>query len=355
MIFRSGRDESAGVAVAGQDGAGTDAEPGELFAQIEALTEKNRTHRELNRDRRILRLRHQAGTKLLEEPAEAPRHAEPAFDELPNGSALPELRPDELTPGLLRAGILTHGCVLVRGLVDPDTATRLAQDIDRAFEARDAAESGETAASGYYEEFVPDPPYSEVVGRGWVAEAGGIWAGDSAPLMFDLLETFDAAGLKELINGYLGETAALSVDKCTLRKVDPADTRGAWHQDGKFLGNVRSLNVWLSLSHCGDDAPGLDIVPARIDRILETGTKGVPETPDGGRLPWAVSPTVVRKAAGDAELLRPIFEPGDAMLFDEKFLHSTASNPTMPRPRYAIESWFFGTSAFPGDYVPVAF
>ncbi len=53
-------------------------------------------------------------------------------------------------------------------------------------------------------------------------------------------------------------------------------------------------------------------------------------------------------------ILRPIFEPGDALLFDELFLHKTASDPEMRNPRYAIENWFFGASAFPGDYVPLA-
>jgi hypothetical protein len=51
--------------------------------------------------------------------------------------------------------------------------------------------------------------------------------------------------------------------------------------------------------------------------------------------------------------VRPIFEPGDALFFDELFLHQTASDPAMPNPRYAIESWFFAPSGFPGDYAPL--
>ncbi len=58
--------------------------------------------------------------------------------------------------------------------------------------------------------------------------------------------------------------------------------------------------------------------------------------------------------AGDFGILRPNFEPGDALLFDELFPHQTGSDPQMPRPRYAIESWFFGPSAFPSDYAPLA-
>ena len=34
------------------------------------------------------------------------------------------------------------------------------------------------------------------------------------------------------------------------------------------------MNVWLTLSDCGEDAPGLDIFPRRLDHLVETGTKG---------------------------------------------------------------------------------
>lgn len=57
--------------------------------------------------------------------------------------------------------------------------------------------------------------------------------------------------------------------------------------------------------------------------------------------------------AGDAGIVRPIFNPGDALLFDELFMHETGSDPSMPNPRYAIESWFFGASVFPDIYVPL--
>ena len=53
--------------------------------------------------------------------------------------------------------------------------------------------------------------------------------------------------------------------------------------------------------------------------------------------------------------MRPIFEPGDVLLFDDLFLHRTGSDPAMPKPRFAIESWFFGPSTFPEDYAPLAF
>jgi len=76
------------------------------------------------------------------------------------------------------------------------------------------------------------------------------------------------AKLPELVRVYLGEAPLITAQKTTLRKAEPA-VPGAWHQDGKFMGPVRALNLWLSLSHCGDDAPGLDIVPKRIDEFSQ--------------------------------------------------------------------------------------
>jgi hypothetical protein len=42
-------------------------------------------------------------------------------------------------------------------------------------------------------------------------------------------------------------------------------------------------------------------------------------------------------------------------LFDDMFLHSTAADDSMTERRYAIESWFFGPSGFPSEYVSLAF
>jgi hypothetical protein len=122
---------------------------------------------------------------------------------------------------------------------------------------------------------------------------------------------------------------------------------GAWHQDGFFMGEVRSLNLWLSLSRCGDEAPGLDLLPKRLDRYLATNT-------EEAALDYTISQRKVDEAAGEVPVIRPIFEPGDALFFDELFLHQTGSDPSMRKPRYAIENWFFGGSAFPGEYAPIA-
>ncbi len=185
-----------------------------------------------------------------------------------------------------------------------------------------------------------------VVGRGWIEDGGGLLAADSPELGAEMLDLFRSMGLPELVDGYLGEPALISVHKTTLRKASPS-VPGAWHQDGTFMGPVRSLNLWLSLSRCGDVAPGLDLLPRRLDQLVAAGT-------DDAAIEIVTSQAMVDQAAGDTPIVRPIFEPGDALLFDELFLHQTASDPSMPDPRYAIENWFFASSSFPADYAPIA-
>ena len=170
---------------------------------------------------------------------------------------------------------------------------------------------------------------------------------DSPTLSFEMLELFESGRRPRLVAGYLGEPAAHLA--CRRRRCARRSRacRGAWHQDGAFMGEVRSLNLWLALSRCGDVAPGLDIVPRRLDEFAATGT-------DEAMLSYQVSQRAAEAAAGGAAIVRPVFEPGDAVFFDEMCLHQTASDPSMPNPRFAIENWFFGGSAFPREFFPVA-
>jgi hypothetical protein len=321
-----------------------DATLDELLGEIDRLSADNRARRDRATERRLLRLRHAAGVRLLEEAGGAPEYPVPDFERLPAGDGLPELAPADVTPALLRAGILRDGCLLVRGLVDRHAALAFARQIDRAFEQRERAAGGATAAAGYYEEFEPGARFEVASVRPWIRDGGGVLATDAPMLTYEMLELFERAGLPRLVGGYLGERPLISAHKTTLRKAEPA-VGGAWHQDGAFMGDVRSLNLWLSLSRCGDEAPGLDIVPRRLEEVV---------IEHGAMLDRELTRRRAEEAAGDAGILRPIFEPGDALLFDELFLHQTASDPAMPKPRFAIESWFFGASAFPADYAPIA-
>jgi hypothetical protein len=323
-------------------------DPDELLARIRRLTAERHGDHDRRLDRELLALRHRAGLALMQRPVAGAEHPAPDFEALEDGAGVPEVTRAELSPELLRAAILRHGCLLIRGLIDTDDAAQFRDEMDRAFAVRE--ETGEPDHNGYFEEFVPDRRYRLGKLRAVVSE-GAMWVADSPRLAAELFDVFERAGLLRLVTGYLGEHPVFSLNKSTLRRVKYKELKlpvSFWHQDGAFLGEgVRALNVWLSLSHCGDTAPGLDMVPTRIDHVLPTGEKGA-------FFDWSVSQAAAEEMAGELGISRPIFEPGDALLFDELSLHATASSPEMSEARYAVECWFFGPSAFPAEYPPLA-
>ena len=330
----------------------------ELAERIGELTAANAASRSLERERELLRLRHRLGNTYVGEERTPP---EPRSREFPalGESGLATVDRGELDGELVRGGIEEHGYVLVRGLIDRDDASGLADRIEDVFQAS-AAERGDRG--GLFEEFAAEPPSAPIGRRQWITAGGGVLAADSPPAFFDLVDAFERAGLRRVISEFLDEPVTVSVQKSTLRRADPGPA-GGWHQDGSFMGKTRALNVWLALSDCGVDAPGLEFVPRRFEDLVATGGAGSgvehvddPEEGDGVTMKSVLVGTAdVETVAGGGGVMSPRFEPGDVMLFDDLFLHRTGADPTMTKPRYAIESWFFGASGFPRDYAPLAF
>ena len=129
--------------------------------------------------------------------------------------------------------------------------------------------------------------------RSWVRASGGVWTADSPRMLFELIELIDETGVGAVVTEYLGERPALSANKCTLRRV-PIDSNTDWHQDGAFLGarGAQPSTCGSSLSHCGVDAPGLDIVPRRLRRDRRRPAPRAPTSTGRSR------PAVVDELAG---------------------------------------------------------
>jgi hypothetical protein len=293
-------------------------------------------------DRRLTALRHQAFRELAASDEPRPAPLTPAASPVPAGT-LAEIEPAELTAAVVRQAIEGCGGLLVRGLL-ADHVDQLVHGIDTAFAARERGR-GEHAGAWYHPIWL-EQAEAQSLGRNWVAGGSALLACDSPRVVNDVLDLYEQIGLRRVVNEYLQERPVLSANKCTLRHVPP-ESGTDWHQDGAFLGKgIKALNVWVALTDCGIDAPGLDLVPLRLDDVLPTGT-------GGAYFDWAVGPEVVAGLEDRAPVVRPTFHAGDVMLFDELFLHRTAVDEAMTERRYAIEAWFFAPSAYPSGQVPL--
>jgi hypothetical protein len=275
-------------------------------------------------------------------PPDWPPAAEDRFEP---GTVIPEVAAPELDAGVLRSAIVNHGSLLVRGLFPAPRAEDLERMSRTAFAA---ALSGSRDGDGWYAPVPADPSSGTHQRRGWVRQTGCIWVGDSPRALAEVLEAFEDVHLPELLTGYFGERPMFTLEKSALRRATPEATP-EWHQDGAFMGpGLRALNVWVALTACGGDAavPGIDLLPRRFERFVETGTRGA-------KLDTFVGPDLVAELAVETPVVRPVFAPGDALFFDDHTLHATGTSPGMEGERYAIEFWFFAGDNVPERYLPM--
>jgi hypothetical protein len=323
---------------------------GEALARIAKLRESGRTQEALrfaaDQYRRMEDPRLATALMSLRHAAFAAGQGRPDWPpSLPDRfqSGIPEIRATDLTTETLGAGILHHGAIIIRGLIDPETVRALRGGIDRALdELRRVGEGAAQEGSPWYAR-APDTIDHEVNKSRVFTELGGaaMLAGDSPRTFQTIVDLYEKLGVFSAVEGYLGERPALSLAKTVLRRV-PVTTGTDWHQDGAFLGSaIRVVNLWVAISDCGVDAPGLDIVPKRIPRVLPTGVDSY--------FDWSVGEGTVKEALGDSRIETPVFGAGDAMMFDHLFLHRTAIRPEMTKDRYAIEAWMFAPSTFPAE------
>jgi Phytanoyl-CoA dioxygenase (PhyH) len=334
------------------------ADDGRARDALALLTEANQARADAQLARRLVDLRFEAFA-ASEKPTEPP--AWPAdVDDLFAGQLIPEITHAELTATRLRSALTHHGSLLVRGFASSAQVERTVRDIDRALAAFDAVNGGTNDADGDSDGWFAPFAQVQASNRMFMREAGSVLAVDSPFALADLVDTFEQQGVGRLAADYFGEPPALLALKCSLRRVPKTARTGDWHQDGAFMGGgIRSLNIWLALTHCGDTAPGLDVVGHRLPGLVETGT-------EGAWFKWSVGNRMADRV-GEDTICRPVFEAGDALIFDHLCLHRTAVEKQMTTDRHAIEAWFLAPSTYremftppadgftPFDQVPIAY
>jgi hypothetical protein len=266
-----------------------------------------------------------------------PRAADPCPDLV---DRIPEIDAAALNTDLLAGALLNHGSLIVRNLLSAHLAASLIADVDRAFDVRTRA--GDDGKQSWYVPFRPDNDPELEFARGF-SDGTSILMADSPRVFARWTDVLEECGALGAVSGYLAERPVLSARKTRMYRV-PANPGTQWHQDGAFLGgaSTRTVNLWVALTACGDDAPGLDIVPWRLHDIVPPGTHG-------SVFEWSVGADKVAEIAGGRSLASPHFAAGDAMLFDHLCLHRTGVRTGMTRGRYALETWMFAPSCYPAS------
>jgi len=271
---------------------------------------------------------------------------------------VPEVNAAAFEMDHLKSAMASHGCLIIRGLFNSTTMTDFCRVIDLAMEATETQPKQGEAASDIAEIFL-NPP-SEIASlvprpgidfaRAFHRETGSVMCVESASISEHLLELYESVGIKNLVADYLGEAPCLSALKWVLRRPKLPIHRDGWHQDGAFMGEgINSLNMWIAANHCGggSGAPGMDLLPQRLFKVLGAG--------EGGAVfDWSVSDHAMRTPQTENAITAPVFKAGDALFFDHFLLHRTQSGHDFIRPRYAIETWFFGAKNFPSNQVPLS-
>ena len=321
------------------------ARRGQVLEAIHILSDANRSRACSAIESRLVRLRHEAweAFKDTRPVGEWPRAAPDLFR---GGRVPPECDSRDLTVDVVASAMLHHGCLIVRGLIGSEWCRRLRHDIDLGIEAsrRWLSAGGKVPPSEWFSQFEPAASELTPEGRAWIVASATAYTPESPRTLFDLLEAFNEAKVDRLLAGYFGERPAFSLIKSAFRRT-PHDTGGGWHQDGYVAGaDTRALNIWVAMSACGSKAPGLDLVPRKMRSLLPTA-KGL-------AVDFSIAPETVEEIAKETPIVRPEFEEGDALLFDQWLVHQTGWGPGMTEPRYGFECWFFAPSTFPVKWYP---
>lgn len=318
-----------------------------MDAALDVLAQANSQEENGHYQTRLLLIRHR---KFVETAQPAPRQPwpQPVADLFPGVTGIPEVHAGELTVELATSAIRHHGSLVVRQWLRPEACAFMRDSIDQSFAAaEEVAGQDDFESTPWYRHFTPVRGKGfrlNRLARDFVNAGAGILAVDSPRALCRFLDCLFDSGVDKFLAEYFGEPPAFSAKKTTLRRTPP-DSATGWHQDGSyFSGDVRALNIWTALSPCGVDAPSLDIVAERIDAPFVRGGVQADE----------IALTEENAAEyGGHNVVRPVLEPGDAVLFDEMALHRTGVSPAMTKTRYAVEMWFFAPSMFPIDEVPL--
>lgn len=322
-------------------------EQGRPYDALDMVAEANRRHSSLDVERAFVDILLQTGpASETGEAGNGVASVHPTTSLQTEYGKIPEIPAAELNAEILREAIESSGHLIVRGYFSAEDAASIRDCVDHALNSRVEIHEGKTSADSPW--YYPSPyfpglheAYSQRNSNKKYHRTGSFKVVDSPRGTFTVLEIYHKYGVKRLVSEFFGEPPLLATRKWVFRHVAPrppgTPIGGGWHQDGQFMGeNARALNMWVALNECGEGtpAPGIELLPKRLDRVVEFGTRGA-------KLHWVVGGDLVDELSADVGVVSPHFGAGDAVFFDHLSLHRSGLAPGQTQNRYALESWFY--------------
>jgi hypothetical protein len=157
--------------------------------------------------------------------------------------------------------------------------------------------------------------------------------------IFWCVQTFTRSDVYRLYEELYGPRVIFPLLKCIVRyqRPDHMASHLPYHQDldASKVG-VHMMNCWIALDPSGSDAPGLEAIDAKISELR--GELFLSETRDQvGEERWDQHRQYVTSHFANHSITRPVFEPGDGLVFDHFTLHRTYTTESMTKPRMSIE------------------
>lgn len=164
-----------------------------------------------------------------------------------------------------------------------------------------------------------------------------------AGLAEELLSQVATSAVADTLVQALGPAPCCNLSQSWLRRGHPPHS---WHQDGALGHNFMAhagqapppgaalelRTLWLALTPCGLDAPGLQWVDAALPALLA---------------PPELAEAAVSARFGPQALRHAVLAAGDALCFDGLLLHRTHLDSTMRQARVSLELRFFSAHALP--------
>lgn len=253
---------------------------------------------------------------------------------LDDPNSLPEIDRSELSASILAQAIEARGALIVRNCLPREVARNLDQHVLRALDEMEKPD-----AQRNKQWFDVQRGGGELqMARATAANAGCALLLDCPEALAHTMQAYATHGLTGILSAHLGGELMVSRHKATLRRTRPKQNlTDYWHQDGAFMGtSMRTLNVWMALTDCGERASSVEIAARRFNSVIPC-EHGVALAPDKAKEAAPITVT-------------PVCAPGDAIMFDHLCLHRTDQSPAYSEDRRALEVWFFEPSSFPHTY-----